>query len=114
LFTWRPTIAQSPSAQTVSVVASDNEVPPLTATQSFTVTVGQPATPTLNAASITNGQLGFWINGDTGPDYTIQTSSNLTSWVSVFTSNSPALPYFWVDTNSVSSPFLFYRVLLGP
>jgi hypothetical protein len=114
LFTWRPTIAQSPSTQTVSVVASDNEVPPLTATQSFTVTVGQPATPTLNAASITNGQLGFWINGDTGPDYTIQTSSNLTSWVSVFTSNSPALPYFWVDTNSVSSPFLFYRVLLGP
>jgi len=114
VFTWRPTIAQSPSTQTVAVVVSDNGVPPLSATQSFTVTVIQPAIPTLNAASMTNGQFGFWINGNTGPDYTIQASTNLTSWVSVFTSNSPALPYFWVDTNSVSSPFLFYRVLLGP
>ena len=114
LFTWRPTIAQSPSTQTVAVVVSDNGVPPLSATQSFTVTVIQPAIPTLDAASITNGQFGFWINGNTGPDYAIQISTNLTSWVSVFTANSPALPYFWVDTNSVSYPFHFYRVLLGP
>ena len=48
LFTWRPTIAQSPSTQTVSVVVSDNELPPLTATQSFNVTVNQPASPTLS------------------------------------------------------------------
>ena len=33
LFTWRPTIAQSPSTQTIAVVVSDNEVPPLTASQ---------------------------------------------------------------------------------
>ena len=114
LFTWRPTMAQSPSTQTVAVVVSDNGVPPLSATQSFAVTVIQPAFPVLSAVSVTNGQFGFWVNGDTGPDYTIQASTNLTSWVSMFTSNSPALPYFWVDTNSVSYPFLFYRVLLGP
>jgi hypothetical protein len=114
LFTWRPAIAQSPSTQTVTVVVSDNGVPVLTATQSFTVTVIQPALPTLNATSITNGQFGFWIDGNTGPDYTIQASTNLTSWDSIFTSNSPALPYFWVDTDSVSYPFRFYRVLLGP
>ncbi len=114
LITWRPTIAQSSTTPTVAVVVSDNSAPPLTATQSFTVTVTQPATPTLNAASPTNGQFGFWINGDTGPDYTIQTSTNLTSWVSVFTTNSPALPCFWADPNSVSYPFVFYRALLGP
>src|ERR1035437_8091580 len=74
----------------------------------------QPAMPTLHAASITNGQFGFWINGNTGPDYMIQTSTNLTSWIPVFTSNLPSLPYFWVDTNSLSYPFFFYRVLLGP
>ncbi len=39
LFTWRPVIAQSPSTQTVSVVVSDNGVPPLSAAQSFTATV---------------------------------------------------------------------------
>jgi hypothetical protein len=114
LFTWRPTIAQSPSTQTVSVVVADNGAPPLTATQSFSTTVIQPAIPILNATTMTNGQFGFWINGDTGPDYTIQTSTNLTSWTPVFMSNSPALPYFWVDTNSLSYPYLFYRVLLGP
>jgi hypothetical protein len=114
IFTWRPTIAQSPSTRTVVVVVSDNEVPPLTATQSFTVTVNQPASPIINAASITNGQFGFWINGNTGPDYIIEVSTNLTSWTPVNTSSSPSLPYFWADTNSLSSPSLFYRVMLGP
>jgi Glycosyl hydrolase catalytic core/Carbohydrate binding module (family 6) len=114
LFRWRPSIDQSPSTQAVTVVVSDNGAPALTATQSFTVTVNQPAFPTLNATSITNGQFGFWINGDMGPDYTIQSSTNLTAWVPIFTSDSPALPCFWVDTNSASYPFLFYRVLLGP
>ena len=114
VFSWRPAIAQSPSTQSVSVAVSDNELPPLTATQSFSVTVNQPASPTLSAASITNGQLGFWINGDSGPDYTIEVSTNLTSWTPVMTSSSPSLPFFWADTNSLSYPSLFYRVLLGP
>ena len=114
VFSWRPAIAQSPSIQTVSVGVSDSELPPLTATQSFNVTVNQPTSPTLSAASITNSQLGFWINGDTGPDYTIEVSTNLTSWTPVMTSSSPSLPYFWADTNSLSYPSLFYRVLLGP
>ncbi len=114
VFTWRPTIAQSPSTQTVAVVVSDNGVPIMSATQGFTVTVIQPVAPVLNAVSITNGQFGFWINGDTGPDYTIMASTNLSSWNPVFTGNSLPVPYFWVDTNLVSYPFLFYRVLLGP
>jgi hypothetical protein len=113
IFSWRPAIAQSPSTQEVAVVVADNGAPPLTATQSFMVTVIQPATPTLGA-SMTNGQFGFWINGDMGPDYIVQTSTNLTSWVPMFTISSPSLPYFWVDTNSIAYPFLFYRVLLGP
>ena len=114
LFTWRPAIAQSPSTPNVTVVVSDNGVPAMSATQSFTVTVLQPTAPALNAQTITNGRLGFWINGDTGPDYTIETSTNLTSWVPAFTNHSPPLPWFWIDTNSISSPVLFYRVLLGP
>ncbi|HXR47776.1 MAG TPA: glycosyl hydrolase [Candidatus Limnocylindrales bacterium] len=114
VFSWRPAIAQSPSTQTVSVVVSDNGLPPLTATQSFNVTVNQPAAPTLSTASITNGQLGFWISGVPGPDYTIEVSTNLTSWTPVTTSSSPSLPYFWADTNSLSFPSLFYRVMLGP
>jgi hypothetical protein len=114
LFTWRPAIAQSPSTQTVTVTVSDNGAPVLTATQSFMVTVIQPAFPALSAASVTNSQFGFWINGDTGPDYTIQSSSDLVSWIPIITNNSPAVPFFWVDTNSASYPIQFYRVILGP
>jgi hypothetical protein len=114
LFTWRPIIAQSPSTQTVAVVVSDNGTPVMSATQSFTATVTQPAVPALNAGSITNGQFGFLINGDTGPDYTILVSTNLTSWNPVFTGNSLAVPYYWVDTNSLSYPIRFYRAVLGP
>ena len=114
LFTWRPTIAQSPSTQTVAVVVADNGAPIMSATQSFTATVIQPVVPTLNAVSITSGQFGFLINGSTGPDYTILASTNLTSWNPVFLGNSLAVPYFWVDTNSSSYPIRFYRTVLGP
>ncbi len=114
LFSWRPTMAQAPSTQTVAVVVTDNGVPMMSATQSFTTTVIQPAMPFLNTVAISNGQLGFWINGDTGPDYTIMASTNLIFWNPVFTTNSPPLPCFWVDTNSASYPFRFYRVVLGP
>jgi hypothetical protein len=114
VFNWRPAIAQSPSTQTVAVVVSDNGAPVLTATQSFAVIVNAPAAPTLNATPVTNGRFGFWINGDDGPDYTIQSSTNLTAWASIFTTNSPVLPSFWVDTNPATSSSLFYRVLLGP
>ncbi|HUA39326.1 MAG TPA: carbohydrate-binding protein [Candidatus Sulfopaludibacter sp.] len=114
VFTWRPAIAQSPSLQPISVAVSDNGVPVLSATQSFTVTVMQPVHPTLNAALMSNARFEFWINGDTGPDYTIQVSTNLVLWSSLATANSPALPFTWNDTNAVRFNTRFYRVLLGP
>lgn len=114
IFSWRPTMSQSPSTQTVAVVVSDNGMPILSATQSFTATVIQPVVPVLNAGSVTNSQFGFWIQGDTGPDYTIMVSTDLTSWNPAFTTNSPALPCFWVDTNSAAHPVRFYRAVLGP
>jgi hypothetical protein len=57
--------------------------------------------------------LNLFISGNTGPDYTIQTSTNLTAWQTAVTTNSPALPWSWSDTN-LAFPQRFYRVLLGP
>jgi hypothetical protein len=114
VFSWRPAIAQSPSTQTVAVVVSDNGVPDMSTTQSFDVTVTQPVKPSLNFTSITNDQFMFLINGDTGPDYTIQFSTNLVSWAIIATVSSPTLPYFWVDSNSATSGLRCYRALLGP
>ena len=101
VFTWRPIIAQSPSTQTVAVVVSDNGTPVMSATQNFTVTVIQPVRPALTAALMTNGQFEFWVNGDEGPDYTIQFSTNLISWSLLATVDSPLLPFTWGDTNAI-------------
>jgi hypothetical protein len=115
VFTWQPVIAQSPSTQTVAVVVSDNGTPVMSATQNFTVTVIQPVRPALTAALMTNGQFGFWVNGDEGPDYTIQFSTNLVSWSLLATVDSPPLlPFMWGDTNAIKFSSEFYRVLLGP
>jgi hypothetical protein len=114
VFAWRPMISQSPSTQSVVVAVSDNSLPPLSATQSFNVMVAQPAAPTLHASTLSNGRYQFTINGDAGPDYLVQTSTNLTSWVTTFTNTSPSLPFIWVDPNSLVYPANFYRVLLGP
>lgn len=114
LFSWRPTIAQSPSTQSVVVVVSDNGVPIMSATQSFSVTVLRPSSPTLGIASVTSNRLGFWVSGAAGPDYKIQASTNLMFWSAIATSNSPDMPFFWVDPNPAIMPQRFYRALLGP
>ena len=114
LFTWRPAMAQSPSTQAVTVVVSDSGLPSMSATQSFLITVTQPALPTLTTASMTDGKFGFWINGDAGPDYVIQVSTDLKSWSPAVTLLSPALPCLWSDTNSGGATLQFYRALLGP
>jgi glucosylceramidase len=115
LFTWRPAIAQSPSTQTVSVVTSDNGLPSMSVTQNFTVTVNRPADPQLSNPSVSNGNFSVWIAGDIGPDYLLQTSSNLLTWSTVATSTPSATPFYWTVTN-IPPPFLaqFFRITLGP
>jgi len=113
-FTWRPLMAQAPSTQTVAVVVNDSGVPIMSATQGFTIAVNLPSPPGEGIPVVTNGQVGFWITGNAGPDYTIQVSTNLNSWSSDVTSTPAALPWFWVDTNATVEAQRFYRVLLGP
>ncbi|HTR41802.1 MAG TPA: glycoside hydrolase family 66 protein, partial [Pseudomonadales bacterium] len=114
VFTWRPTIVQSPSTQTVAVIVSDNGTPVMSATQNFIVTVIQPVRPALTETLMTNGQFEFLVNGDEGPDYTIQFSTNLVSWSLLATVGSPLLPFMWGDTNAIKFNSQFYRILLGP
>ncbi len=114
VFAWRPAIAQSPSTQTLVVVVSDSGVPSMSATQNFAVTVTRPVAPSLSSASATNGQFGFWINGDAGPDYIIEASTNLSAWTTISATSSPPMPYLWADSNLIAFPVRFYRALLGP
>jgi hypothetical protein len=114
VFSWRPSIAQSPSTNPMSVKVTDNGSPVMSATQSFSVFVLRPATPVISASSISNGVFGLTISGDAGPDYSLYASTNLVNWLLLQQSNSPALPFRFVDPAATNFNQRFYRVLLGP
>jgi hypothetical protein len=70
--------------------------------------------PVMTPTTTSNGYLALHITGDTGPDYSVQASTNLVNWAIIFTTNQPTLPLTWTDTNAISFATRFYRILLGP
>ncbi len=112
VFTWRPTMAQAGTTNAVSIRVADNGAPSLSATQSFSVIVNPNLPPQLTPTFADDGQFSIHVDGIEGPDYTVETSTNLVDWTILFSTNSPALPFDWSDT--VSDPARFYRVLIGP
>ena len=88
-------------------------MPSLSVTQSFSVFVNSLTPAGISNLSLAAGQISFSVSGQSGPDYAIETSTNLTLWSNVFITNSPALPFNWTDTNFVA-PQRFYRIKLGP
>jgi predicted secreted protein len=114
IFSWRPLIAQGGATYPINVTVTDNGTPSLVATQSFAVTVNAPMQPGIAAAMISQGKFRMTISGDAGPDYSVLGSTNLLNWTLVQTTNSPVLPYLFIDDNSSNYMQRFYRVLLGP
>ncbi len=113
VLTWRSAVAQAGSTNPVIVKLSDNGISSLSATQSFSITVSNLARPKLNSAAFEEGGFRLDVIGDYGPDYTIQATSNLVppiSWVTLFRSNSPTLPFTWTDADGPGKPLQFYRV----
>jgi len=113
LITWRPLVAQSGTSNQFTVVVTNTAS--LGATQNFWVGVISPQPPVISGPNFLAGHFNFTVNGDAGPDYTIQGSTNLAlpAWQSLSTSNTPTPPFQWTDTNAGSSQ-IYYRVLLGP
>ncbi len=114
---WRPTMTQAPSTNTFSIAVSDNGSPSLSATQSFLVNVSLPASPKISAPSVNGGGLQFSISGNSGPDYVIETSTNLSltnAWLPVFSNASPTLPFVFSNPVPANLNQQFYRVRLGP
>ena len=111
---WRPTIAQAGLTYPFTVVVTELGGGQLSATQSFQVAVTSPVKPVLTMAGLAGGQFQMLVNGDYGPDYTVTVSTNLVSWASVFTTNSPALPFLWSESATNGFAQRFYRILLGP
>lgn len=113
VFTWRPTIAQSGTTNSVSIVVTDSGLPSLSATQTFNVIVNAPAQPN-GEIFWDDSQLNLLVGGDFGPDYSIEASTNLMNWESIFTTNSPTLPFLWPTADVANFGQRFYRIRLGP
>jgi hypothetical protein len=113
-FSWRPAVSNANTVNPVSLMVADNGTPSLSATQSFTITVNPLTQPTASSIVLNGGYFGFQINGQTGPDYAVQVSSNLFNWSTLLITNSPAMPFSWADTNAATLPAQFYRIKVGP
>jgi O-glycosyl hydrolase len=117
LVTWRPGISQSPATNLLAVVVADDGIPSMSATQSFAVMLLRPAQPQMLMSSLSSGSFRLSVNGDAGPDYTIETATNLTPvvlWTPVFTNLSATPPFLWTNTDAINDPQRFYRVRLSP
>lgn len=118
MLSWRPTIAQASGTYSFAIIAADNGTPSLSATQYVLVTVQPPSQPTISSPSFLNGQFTFGVNGNLGPDYYIETATNLgppAIWLPLFTNYSPvSLPFIWTNANGNTVPQQYYRVRLGP
>jgi hypothetical protein len=113
-FSFRPPVTQANSTNNFALAVFDNGAPPMSATQSFSVVVNPVSTPAIGSISSGGGQFSFQVSGQNGPDYEIQTSTNLAQqWSSVFITNSPLVPFVWESSMS-NSPGRFYRIKLGP
>lgn len=114
IFNWRPTIVQSNTTNLMSIIATDNGSPAMSATQNFTITVLRPVQPNLQSVSLAGSTMQFQVTGDAGPDYVVEASTNLVNWTHLITTNSPALPWLWTDPQAATLPERFYRIKLGP
>jgi len=111
---WRPLVSQANSSNPFSVVVADSGTPSLSATQSFLVTVTNLIAPQIQTfAGSSSGALVLQVKGASGPDYQVQTSTNLVNWNAVFTTNSPPLPFVWTN-NFTNGPMNFFRIRVGP
>ena len=113
VFTWRPTAGFSDTTNSIAVMVTDSGSPNLTATQNFNVTVNMLTPPTVSAAGWNNGVFNLTFDGQTGPDYAVETSTNLVDWSTLLITNSPFMPITIVDPNA-TDPVRFYRLKVGP
>jgi len=116
IVTWRPSVAQSPSTQLLSIRVADDGVPGMAATQSVAIHVGRPQSPLLSPVDSGSGVFALRVSGDAGPDYILQacTNLNLAAWIPVYTNFSASPPFEWTDPGPRSVTQKYFRMLLAP
>jgi len=110
---WRPLVTSAATTNPITLKVSDNGLPALSTTQSFLVAVNPLTMPTFASVALSNAQFTLQLDGQTGPDYAVQVSTNLFDWSTQWITNSPTMPWRWTDTNQ-AMPARFYRIKTGP
>jgi len=113
-FSWRPLVSQANTTNPIALEVTASGSPSLSATQSFTVTVNPLVLPSVSPVAWSNGQFILQVSGESGPDYAMLSSTNLIDWSVLLETNSPPMPFEWMDTNAATVPAQFYRVQVGP
>ncbi len=114
VFTWRPLISQGGTTNSLQLKVSDSGSPALSATQSFTILVAPAPSPTVTPNTLAQDGPTLTINGASGPDYVLQSSTNLVDWTALETNLAPAVPFEWSPRTSDMPNPVFYRLQLGP
>ncbi len=114
IVSWRPPVSSANTTNLISVTVADGGMPVLSATNNFHVIVNPLPPPSISSITTSGSVIQLTASGTQGPDYTILTSTNLTSWQSVYTTNSPVLPFTFNYTNSSGDLDRFFRIQLGP
>jgi hypothetical protein len=116
IITWTPT-RLSPDANLITAVVTNSDLydlvnPYLMATNSFTLVVRRLV---LNQATgMTNGSFQFVFDTGAGVNYTVQYTTNLMDWVSLYSFAGPSGLITVQDPNATNSAWRFYRVLINP
>ncbi len=114
VFSWRPPVSSGNTTNLISIQVVNNGTPVMSATNNFNIIVNPVAQPSLSSISVSGQQIKLVAQGTQGPDYTLLTSSNLITWQSVLTTNSPTVPVTFLYTNSGPGNDRFFRLELGP
>jgi len=120
--TWRPTIAQAGQSYSIVTAVTDNGTNALSATNTNFISVNAVQIPTValwwsnsdtGAGHVPQVNLAV-VEGQTGPDYILQASTDLQQWSPILTNTPSAFPWLWTDPNAYLFEKRFYRVRLGP
>jgi hypothetical protein len=114
VFSWRPLVSQANTTNVIQIKVTDNGLPNLSATNQFNVVVNPILMPTVSSITPNGGEIDLVVNGPSGPDYTLLSSTDLVNWQTDLTVLSPTPPVTLPDTNYPNGPVRFYRVELGP
>jgi glucuronoarabinoxylan endo-1,4-beta-xylanase len=120
IFSWRPSVSEADTTNVIQVAATDNDSYDLSTTNTYSIIVNAITNPVLGAAngsggtvSYSQGQFSMTITGPQGPDYSVLMSTDLVNWQTIFSTNSPSLPFTFTDTNAVNNN-QYYEIQIGP